>query len=304
MTQVITLLVLEYPNALPSAIVGIQDLFAIANQQANKTLFTVMPFTASNEQTANTHAVIFIPPCLNVQQLNFSDPKIVAELKKWHNAGAVLIAACAGVFWLAHAGLLDGKYATSHWQLCQQLSDDFPAIKQVTSHDMVVDQGDIITAAGLYAFQDLALHIMARFAGYDLAKKVADFCLLDFKGRLQAYYQRFYPDYSHNDAIIIKAQQYCEKHIYSNISILRLANYCYLSERTLLRRFKRATRYSPKQYIIQLKVEYAKQLMEIEKFNIEKIAYKLGYTDTSNFIKTFKKVAGITPAAFKTRQQT
>jgi len=298
----LTLYILHYPNALPSALYGISDLFTIANQHTTEYQFDVKPLPHKVDINNEDATVVFIPPCLNFQQVQFSDPDLLARINNCANAGAIMVAACAGVFLLANAGLLDGKHATSHWQLCQQLHDNFPAIKKVTSFDMVVDQGDIITAAGLYAFQDLALHIIARFAGVSLAKKVADFCLLDFNSRLQAYYQRFYPDMSHGDPQILKAQQFCTKHIYSNISVLQLAKHCNLSQRTLLRRFKKVTRYSPKQYIIQLKVEQAKQLMELEKMNVEKIAYKLGYDDVSNFIKIFKKVAGITPAEFKARQ--
>lgn len=302
MKNTISVYILHYENALPSALYGISDLFTIANQHTAEYQFNVQPLPQSIDVSIEGATVVFIPPCLNLKKILFDDPDILTNINKWFNDGAIMVAACAGVFWLASAGLLDGKHATSHWQLCQQLRDDFPAIRQVTSFDMVVDQGDIITAAGLYAFQDLALHIMARIAGVSLAKKVADFCLLDFNSRMQAYYQRFYPDLSHADAEIIKAQQYCSKHIYSNFSILQLAKYCNLSQRTLLRRFKKVTRYSPKQYIIQLKVEQAKQLMELEKMNIDKIAYKLGYNDASNFIKIFKQIAGITPAEFKARQ--
>ncbi|VAW74798.1 hypothetical protein MNBD_GAMMA12-3276 [hydrothermal vent metagenome] len=168
---------------------------------------------------------------------------------------------------------------------------------------MVVDQGDIITAAGLYAFQDLTLHIIARFSGYSLAKKVSDFCLLDLNGRLQAFYQRFYPEFSHGDKLIVKAQRYCATRLHLNISVLGITDHCHISERTLLRRFKDATGFTPKQYIIQLKVEKAKQSMELGKISIEQISDDLGYSDTSNFIKIFKKISGITRSEFKVKQK-
>jgi len=294
--------VLDYPGALASAKYGVYDLFTIANYQADQELFTCRPLTASVEPVKGRESIIFIPPSLAKELPSFSDPETLSLLKSWHHSGAVLVAACAGVFWLANTRLLDGKQATTHWLLCDDLAANNPLIEGVRKHEMVVDQGDIVTAAGLYAFQDLALHLIARFAGFALAKKVADFSLLDLKGRLQAYYQRFYPVFTHGDSVIVKAQKLCSEQLYSSITIMQLAEHCHLSPRTLLRRFKLATGYSPKQYIIQLRVEKAKQLMELEKISIEEIGYKLGYTDTSNFIKIFKKVVGVTPAEFQSRQ--
>jgi len=303
MRNTLSLYILHYPDAMPSAITGIQDIFTIANHQAGQTLFTVSPLTSIIPQTKGERRVIFIPPCLANELPSFSDPDTLALLNRWYSSGAVIVAACAGVFWLANSGLLDGKQVTTHWKLCQRLSDSFPNIKQVNGREMVVDQGDIVTAAGLYAFQDLTLHIIARFSGYSLAKKVSDFCLLDLNGRLQAYYQRFYPEFSHGDKLIVKAQQYCSTRLHLNINVLDIAEHCHISERTLLRRFKDATGFTPKQYIIQLKVEKAKQSMEQGKISIEEISDDLGYSDTSNFIKIFKKIAGVTPSEFKIKQK-
>jgi len=299
----LTIYVLNYPGAMPSAMVGIQDIFTIANQQAERELFSIIPLSSIVPKNNEERRVVFIPPCLNKQLPSFADPEILALLNRWYKSGAVLVAACAGVFWLANAGLLDGKQATTHWRLCQRLSDSYPAIKQVSGREVVVDQGDIVTAAGLYAFQDLSLHLIARFSGFKLAKKVSDFCLLDLNGRLQAYYQRFHQDFSHGDTLMVKAQQFCSRHLWPSMSVSQIANHCHISERTLLRRFKKATGFTPKQYIIQLKVEKAKQFMELGKISIEEIGYNLGYADTSNFIKIFKKIAGITPSEFRAKQK-
>jgi len=303
MKNKLTLYILNYPDAMLSAMTGIKDIFTIANHQAERELFSVHPLTSIVPKTRGEQRVVFIPPCLSKQLPSFSDPDILALLSRWHKSGAVLVAACAGVFWLANAGLLDGKQATTHWRLCQRLSDGYPAIKQVSGREMVVDQGDIVTAAGLYAFQDLSLHLIARFSGFELAKKVSDFCLLDLNGRLQAYYQRFYPDFSHGDTLMVKAQQFCSSHLCPSMSVSQIASHCHISERTLLRRFKEATGFTPKQYIIQLKIEKAKQFMALGKISIDEIGYNLGYSDTSNFIKIFKKIAGVTPVEFRAKQR-
>lgn len=294
--------ILDYANAMASAKHGIQDLFQIANYQAGRTLFYCHTISANTSAPNGSENILFIPPCLAAELPSFVDPDTLAMLSHWHSRGVVMVAACAGVFWLANAGLLNGKQATTHWLLLDKLAKDYPEIEAINRSDMVVDQGDIVTAAGLYAFQDLTLHLIARYANYALAKKVADYSLLDLKGRLQNYYQRFYPSYHHGDKLMIKAQQFCAKNVQTNVAISQVAEHCHLSLRTFLRRFKLATGFSPKQYLIQLRVEKAKQLMEMERFSVEEIAFQLGYSDTSNFIKIFKKVAGITPAEFQSRQ--
>jgi len=297
----LNLYLFDYPGVMPSAIQGVKDLFHIANLQAEDEIFIVSTVNTSNDLPDDVNGAMFIPPSLADKLPGFDDPEIIALFRKWHQSGTILVSACSSVFWLANAGLLDGKYATTHWRLCERLANDYPAIEKVCVDEMVVDQGDIVTAAGLYAFQDLALHIIARFAGFELAKKVADYCLLDLKGRLQAYYKRFLPDYSHGDAQVVSAQKFCLKNFFGDLPVSTIAASCHLSERSLLRRFKSATGYTPKQYIIQLRIEKAKQLMELENMSVEAAGCKVGYLDVSNFTKIFKKNSGITPAEFKLR---
>ena len=297
----VNLYVLDFSGVMPSACQSVRDLFFIANQQAERTIFNVIDVSTSEDILPDGKGLLFIPPSLSSELPTFNDPEILSILKNWHHSGAVLVSACASVFWLANAGLLDGKYATTHWKLCERLACEFPAIKKVCVHKMVVDQGEIVTAAGLYAFQDLALHIMARYAGFELAKRVADYCLLDLTGRLQAYYHRFIPNFAHRDEVILKAQEFCAENFFNAISVSTIAEFCHISERSLLRRFKSATGLTPKQYVIQLRIEKAKQLMELESLSIEAIGYEVGYMDVSNFTKIFKKTSGVTPAEFKFR---
>ncbi|VAW73411.1 hypothetical protein MNBD_GAMMA12-3353 [hydrothermal vent metagenome] len=302
MEKLTVVYIFDYPNAMQSAVHGVSDILTIANHQAGKELFLVKSLSQSEDPIESEQVLIFLPPYLTKEFPPFSDPVIIASLKKWYARGDILLAVCGGVFWLAESKLLSNKRVTTHWQICQKLERSYPDIAEVNRREMIVDQGNIVTAAGLFAFQDLALHIIIRFASYSLAKKVADYCLLDLGGRLQAYYQRFYPDLTHRDDLIAMAQKFCEMNLVSNISTTEIAQYCHVSERTLLRRFKKATGYSPKQYSIQLKIEKAKQLMALEINTIEEISFKIGYTDASNFIKIFKKVTGVTPAEFRTRQ--
>lgn len=292
--------ILNYEDAMRSAIYGIEELFTLANRMASAPLFQIEHCDYQQRLSTATQRVIFIPPCFSNPLPAFENATLTSWLNQNADDGVILAASCAGVFWLGGAGLLDDKTVTTHWRLCDRLAQQFPAIRHVEKRDMVVDQGDIVTAAGLFAFQDLALHLIARLAGYNLAKQVADFSLLDLNGRLQAYYERFSPNIDHNDPLILQAQRQCEAD--PNLSVKQLADLSFVSERTLYRRFIAATGLSPKQYLTQSKIELARTLLNTPGMSVEKVAHQLGYLDVSNFNRTFGKVVGMTPAGFKARQ--
>ncbi|MGF1725681.1 GlxA family transcriptional regulator [Photobacterium nomapromontoriensis] len=292
--------ILNYESAMRSAIYGIEELFTLANRMAPSPLFHIELCDYHQSMSTATQRIIFIPPCFADPLPTFENSALTMWLQKNADDGVILAASCVGVFWLGRAGLLNGKTVTTHWRLCEKLAQQFPAIRHVEKRDMVVDQGEIVTAAGLFAFQDLVLHLIARLAGYDLAKQVADFSLLDLNGRLQAYYERFSPNIDHGDTLILQAQRLCETD--PTLSVKQLADLSFISERTLYRRFMAATGLSPKQYLVESKIELARTLLSTSSMSVEKVAHHLGYLDVSNFNRTFGKVTGMTPAGFKARQ--
>jgi transcriptional regulator GlxA family with amidase domain len=291
----------SYPGAMSSALAGIQDLFAIANRLDESAKYRV-EVVSSRQQCNERPDVVIVPPCISTPLPDFNNPSILQDLREFADDNACMVASCAGVFYLAQAGLLQGKTVTTHWALFDELSRRYPEIQAIDRRNMVVDQGNIVTAAGLYAYQDLVLHILARFSGYTLAKQVADFALLDFDGRLQSYYARFQPVYDHGDDRVLRAQRYCNSKPTSRLSVSGMADAASLSERMLSRRFKHALNMAPGQYLIQLRVEKARQLLETNAKSIQQIAEATGYNDMSNFIRAFRRVAGVTPAEFRNRQ--
>jgi len=207
--------IFNYAGAMRSAVAGIEDLFDIANRFSDEVIFKVSCFSETDADGVEVDegSVVFVPPCMSVPLPSFKEGYKLKLIQKWQEQGALLVASCVSVFWLAEAGLLDGKLATTHWRMYDQLERDYPGISGVDRQNMVVDQGDVITAAGLYAFQDLVLHLISKFSCFSTAKNVADFSLLDISGRLQTYYQRFNADYSHSDTKVKQAQRLCEDEV-------------------------------------------------------------------------------------------
>lgn len=290
----------RYAGAMNSAVAGIEDLFAIANRFCPPPGYTLEAIGSRREATAEPDVVI-VPPCISEPLPAFDSPAILEDLRYFQARHTCMVASCAGVFYLAAAGLLEGRTVTTHWALFEELTKRYPNIEAVDRRNMVVDQGDVITAAGVYAYQDLVLHILARNSGYTLAKQVADFALLDISGRLQSYYARFHPNYDHGDDRVLRAQRYCNNRPAGRLSVKSMAVAASLSERMLTRRFSKALDMTPGQYLIQLRIEKAKQLLESKAKSIEQTAAAIGYNDMSNFIRAFRRVAGITPAEFRSR---
>jgi transcriptional regulator GlxA family with amidase domain len=293
--------ILHYEGVMKSAAYGMEDLFRIANRLASKDLFEIHHEYSVHKEIPHTlPKVLVVPPSSAHPLPDFKCQVTLDYLKNMNQQSVEIAASCAGVFWLAEAGLLSGKTATTHWNLCERLKRNYPDIRQVERRDILVIDGSITTAAGLFAYQDMVLHLIARFEGLELAKQVADFALLDMTGRLQSFYERFIPNTNHKDALVHRAQRYCEAHV--NASVKSVAQHCGVSERSLHRKFISILGTSPKHYIVQLKIERARNLLCLSQMTVEKVAFELGYQDVSNFNRAFKKVTQLSPSVFRSRQ--
>jgi transcriptional regulator GlxA family with amidase domain len=291
--------ILQYAGASISATQGALELFAIANRLAKSNLFDCRLIHV--DENLNDASVIIVPPCMSEPLPTFTEPGMLNALKNWAAHEHIIASNCAGVFWLAEAGLLNGRVATTHWALYQQLQQ-YDGITAVDRRHMVIDEGAVITAAGLFAYQDLVLHLIQRYGRIELAEQVADFALLDFKNRNQLYYQHFAPSTDHQDDLVLKAQRLCMQVDIALVSVSFLAERVHVSERTLTRRFLQVLGMNPGQYLQKLKIEKARSNLRLN-LSIATVAERCGYQDVSNFSRAFKKHTGLTPAEYRTRQQ-
>ncbi|MFT2098110.1 GlxA family transcriptional regulator [Marinomonas sp. 2405UD66-6] len=293
---------LDFPAAMGAALVGVEDILTLANRFSDEASFLSERVCVGNYPTLSENVnILFLPPCMTPFSDTIKPEGLTDYLNEWQQRNAIIVACCASVFWLAETGLLDDKMATTHWRLFEPLSRQFPKIKAIEKQDVVVDEGSVITAAGLFAYQDLILHLIAKFTGFDIAKEVADFAMLEISPRLQSHYQHFQPNYHHGDPLVLKAQQFCDTSDIKKLTVKRLCKHMSMTERTLMRRFKQVLHLSPSQYILQTRIEQSKQALSLSLQSIEQIAYQLGYNDVSNFSRAFKLVTGITPANYRSR---
>ncbi|HOY40184.1 MAG: DJ-1/PfpI family protein [Bacteroidales bacterium] len=123
-------------------------------------------------QEANNLDILIIPGGCGVDEIENFNKEVFQWIKIQKRKLKILASVCTGAFLLAESGLLNGRKATTHWMDIQRLQNDYPQI-EVLRHVRFVDEGDIITAAGISAGIDMSLFIVAKLFGYSIAANTA-----------------------------------------------------------------------------------------------------------------------------------
>ena len=224
-------------------------------------------------------------------------------LKKCHTEGAMLASACSGAVLLGEAGLLANCDATIHWGYVSTLTNNYPNVK-VRVYQSLVLSGEaqrIVMAGGGSSWQDLALYLIARFVGIKEAMEVAKVYMLQWHDLGQQPFSSLLRFRQTRDADVNKCQDWLAENYRISSPITALVKYSRLSERSLVRRFGKATGMSPLDYVHALRLEEAKQLLENSDLTVEGIANEVGYEDASFFGRLFRKKSGITPKQYRLR---
>ncbi|GLO63925.1 transcriptional regulator [Vibrio sp. MACH09] len=293
----------HYPNALKSAIYGLEELFLMANSVCNEHQLDVVfePVIFEHTQSLdNTFAVILLPPGLQNSDYINPDIKIVEWLQAQHRQGATLASACAGAFILAATNLVDSRAVTTHWGLVPLFAAQFPHI-ELKSNEILINHGDVITAGGMMSWLDLGFELVKQYASASVMRKLGKLLVVDTAPREQRFYQQFNPSLLHGDQSIVSIQQSMNLSYMDSLSVNTLADQANLTIRTMQRRFLKATGYTPNQYLQRLRVQKACDYLESGQHSFEYIANLIGYEDTSACRKVFIKIIGLTPREFRKR---
>lgn len=301
-----------------SAVFGIREMLEVANRyragEASPVFKPYVVATADAQGPAVSEAVpmvveadvadvVIVPPSLSDSARIEVDSQTRAWLAVQAEHGAVLCSVCAGAFVLAEAGLLDGYAVTTHWALASVFRHRYPNT-HLRVEEMLVDEGDRITAGGVTAYFDLALHLIRRYAGEGIARQVSSVFLIDHRSRRQSAYQRFSPEMNHGDAVLARAQKVLERDFRKTLRMGELASEAGVSERTLLRRFRNVLGMTPVQYLQALRLERARELLESSRDSVDRITQRVGYEDVSSFRRLFKQFTGLSPAEYRRKFST
>jgi transcriptional regulator GlxA family with amidase domain len=230
-------------------------------------------------------------------------PESIAWVRQQHAAGAVVAAVCTGSVLLAGTGLLDGRAATTHWAFEQLFATYFPEVDLSIKDVMVPDApgGQIVSSGGAAAWEDLVLHLIARFCGDAEARRMAKAFLIGDRSEGQLPYAAMVKPRPHDDQVIAGCQEWIAEHYAAPNPVSRMAERSGLPERSFKRRFRRATGFTPVGYVQTLRVEEAKEYLETTDWPTEQVGVTVGYEDPAFFRRLFKRHTGITPARYRQR---
>lgn len=300
--------ILAIPGCLTSAVFGLEEMLLVANKlmlaDENKSLssssFAVTRLSLEEMNLEECYQLVIIPPSIETELYFNAAPSLRLWLQQQHARGAILCSACAGAFVLAAAGLLNGRKATTHWGLVETFETQYPQVK-LEIEKIMVNEGDIITAAGMMSWLDLGLELVAQFCHVKVMRQLGKYLVIDTGGREQRYYQQFLPKRDHGDAVILGLQNRLQTDYGEPMSVAVLAQQCCMGERTFLRRFVKATGHKPNEYLQKLRIQKACDLLENSSLSFETIAHQVGYEDVSACRKAFTRITGLTPSAFRQR---
>jgi len=228
-------------------------------------------------------------------------PAAVAWLKEQHAQGAIICSACTGSLMLAEAGLLDGEEATCHWAATEAMRSRYPEVRLRPERVLVTSGTDhrLVTAGATASWTDLALYLVARFCGEEEARRAAKLFLFgDRTGGQLPFAARVRPR-QHDDAAIAAAQEWIADNYAEVNPVAGMTAASGLAARTFKRRFETATGYAPLDYVLSLRMEEAKQILETSEAAIDEVASEVGYTEPAAFRRIFKRATGISPLQYR-----
>lgn len=310
-----------------SSLTGLMDIFQVANAHALKQLDRhLAPFEwqfvscqggavqASGGLSLHTQALcvdtrpfdlVYIPGIFYGGQEAFerllADQATLGEwiVRQWQQ-GAIVAANCTGTFLLAEVGLLDRRSATTSWWLEKRFRQRYPRVR-LDTRQLLTEEERLICAGGIPTYQHLALRMVEHFLSPAIAALTAKTLLVDVSQTAQAPFMPLYDTSDHGDSLVAKAQYRLQQNLRKPLTIKALAAELAVSQRTLARRFSEALGMQPLTYLQNLRIEAAKQRLEITDLNIEAIIHEVGYTDASSFSRLFAERTGMSPSVYRER---
>jgi transcriptional regulator GlxA family with amidase domain len=225
-------------------------------------------------------------------------PGVIKFLRQALQRSRRIASTCTGAFVLAEAGLLDGRRATTHWHRARELQARFPKVKVEEDRIFIID-GPVWTSAGMTAGIDLALAMIEKDFGADVARAVA---------RHLVVYHRRAGGQSQFSALlelapksdrIQRALAYAKRNLATPLTVRQLAEVAHLSPRQFSRAFHVETGQSPAKAVENLRLEAARLMMEQSRHPIEVIARQTGFADRDRMRRAFLRAFGQPPQAIR-----
>ena len=302
-----------------SSITGTFEIFSTANaywkEQGNRQLFTIQ-LAGISESTDFNEGLFIVKPHNSISSITKTDLIIIPslnhnynlalkgneELIEWlvnqYKNGAEIATICTGAFMLAASGLLNGKNCSTHWSVTENFRMMFPEVNLRTDK-LITDEKGIYTNGGAYSFLNLMIYLIEKYYDRQTAIYCAKVFQIEINRSTQSQFSIFSGQKQHQDAEILKAQEYIEKNLNEKITIDDLSSMFNVGRRNFDRRFIKATGNTPIEYSQRVKMEFAKKAFETNRKTINEVMYEVGYSDVKAFREVFRKITGMSPLEYK-----
>jgi transcriptional regulator GlxA family with amidase domain len=224
---------------------------------------------------------------------------LLDALRAAADRGARVASICTGAFALAHAGLLDGRRATTHWFAAGELASRFPKA-EVEPDALYVEDGQVITSAGLSAGIDLCLHLVRRDHGERIGSRVARVMVAapHREGGQAQFIERALPEAGGDDSLE-PVRRWALDHLAEPLDVATLARRAAVSPRTFARRFVAETGTTPLKWLNAQRVLEARRLLEHTELDVEQVAARSGFGSAPSLREHFRRATATTPTAYR-----
>jgi transcriptional regulator GlxA family with amidase domain len=228
-----------------------------------------------------------------------SDPPagVGAALSDASARGTRIASVCVGAFALAAAGLLDGRQATTHWAHAADLRARFPSV-DVHPEVLYVDEGAVLTSAGIAAGIDLCLHMVEADHGAAASGEVARrmVAAIHRSGGQAQFIRRELPA---GGPSLASTCEWAIAEMQRPLTVSDLAAHAHLSPRTLARRFIEETGMAPIRWLTLQRVLEARRLLEATDMPVEEVALRCGFGTAANLRLHLAREIGVTPTSYR-----
>ena len=223
---------------------------------------------------------------------------VLQALRQARARGARIASICTGAFALGAAGLLDGRRVTTHWRAAGRLAELYPRAR-VDPDVLYVDEGDLLTSAGVAAGIDLCLHLLRRDHGVEAANAAArQTVVAPHRGGGQAQFiERAVP--AHDDCGLEATRAWALAQLDRPLTVGDLARHACTSERTFARRFRQETGTTPLRWLHAQRIDHARRLLEAGDLPVEAVARRCGFGSAAILRQHFRRATATTPTAYR-----
>ena len=259
---------------------------------------TVQP--ASGPEALATADTVVVPPTQRLGNLRSGEPLTpeVSAALELIRPQARIASLCTAAYVLAAAGILDGRSATTHWTEVENLQQVFPRVR-VDPKVLFVDDGDVLTSAGVAAGIDLCLHLVRRDHGSTVANRVARLCVVPpwREGGQAQYIERPVP--GPTQASTSGTRMWAVENLQESVSLKQLASHAQMSLRTFTRRFREEVGMAPLQWLTMQRLRLAQELLESTDLPVDVVAHRAGFATGNSLRQHMRATLGISPTLYR-----